>query len=62
MKLTGFALLMLACCSAWAGGKSVTYQVDGATYEGYFISPGGNTPLVLLIHDWDGLTDCDVSR
>ena len=33
MKLTAFALLMLACFSAWAGGKTVTYQVDGAAYE-----------------------------
>ena len=62
MKLTAFALLMLACFSVWADGKTVTYQVDGAAYEGYFVSPGGNAPLVLLIHDWDGLTDYEVRR
>jgi dienelactone hydrolase len=62
MKLTGFALLLLVCSSVWAGGKTVTYQVGGADYEGYFISPGGNAPLVLLIHDWDGLTDYEVQR
>ena len=62
MKLTGFTILMLAFSSAWASGKTVTYQVDGADYEGYCVSPGGNAPLVLLIHDWDGLTDYEVRR
>ena len=62
MKLTGFAILMLAFSSAWASGKTVTYQVGGADYEGYYVSPGGNAPLVLLIHDWDGLTDYEVER
>jgi predicted dienelactone hydrolase len=62
MKLTGFTILMLAFSSAWASGKTVTYQVDGADYEGYCVSPGGNAPLVLLIHDWDGLTDYEVKR
>lgn len=62
MKLTGFTILMLAFSSAWASGKTVTYQVDGADYEGYYVSPGGNAPLVLLIHDWDGLTDYEVRR
>ena len=62
MKITGFTLLILACTSVWAGGKTVTYQVGGADYEGYFVSPGNNAPLVLLIHDWDGLTDYEVKR
>jgi dienelactone hydrolase len=62
MKITGFAILMLACSSVWASGKTVTYQVGGADYEGYFVSPGGDAPLVLLIHDWDGLTDYEVRR
>lgn len=62
MKLTGFAILILAFSSAWASGKTVTYQVGGADYAGYFVSPGGDAPLVLLIHDWDGLTDYEVRR
>ncbi|MDO6707244.1 dienelactone hydrolase family protein [Photobacterium sp. 1_MG-2023] len=45
-----------------AEGKAVQYQVDGAAYEGYFISPKNNAPLVLMIHDWDGLTDYEVKR
>ena len=45
-----------------ASGTSVTYTVDGQPYEGYFISPSEQAPLLLLIHDWDGLTDYEVKR
>ncbi len=62
MKLIGFLLLFMTASSAWASGKAVTYQVNGADYEGYFVSAGSNAPLVLLIHDWDGLTDYEVKR
>jgi dienelactone hydrolase len=40
----------------------VTYEIDGQAYEGYYISPAADAPLVLLIHDWDGLTDYEVRR
>jgi dienelactone hydrolase len=43
-------------------GASVTYQVNGQSYEGYYISPSDKAPLLLLIHDWDGLTDYEVKR
>jgi dienelactone hydrolase len=45
-----------------AAGKAITYQIDGQNYEGYYISPAKGAPLVLLIHDWDGLTDYEVKR
>jgi len=45
-----------------AEGAHVTYQVNGESYEGYYISPSDQAPLVLLIHDWDGLTDYEVKR
>jgi dienelactone hydrolase len=40
----------------------VTYQVDGKAYAGYYTSEKRGAPLVLLIHDWDGLTDYEVKR
>ena len=43
-------------------GKVVTYEVDSRAYEGYYVSPAENAPLVLLIHDWDGLTDYEIKR
>jgi dienelactone hydrolase len=45
-----------------ATGASVAYDVDGQQYEGYFITPQNPKGLVLLIHDWDGLTDYEVKR
>lgn len=42
--------------------ESITYHVGGKPYEGYYISPGSNAPTVLLIHDWDGLTDYEIKR
>ena len=47
---------------AGAAGEAATYEVNGRPYEGYFISPSPDAPLVLLIHDWDGLTDYEVKR
>lgn len=43
-------------------GTTVRYQVGGQPYEGYFISPAAAAPLLVLIHDWDGLTDYEVKR
>ncbi len=54
--------IMMMTSMAGAAGKSITYQVNGAPYEGYYVSPSKNAPLVLLIHDWDGLTDYEVKR
>ena len=45
-----------------ATGSLVTYQVNGQSYEGYYITPSNQAPLVLLIHDWDGLTDYEIKR
>ena len=43
-------------------GEKITYSVNDQSYEGYYISPSKDAPLVLLIHDWDGLTDYEVKR
>ena len=48
--------------SANASGIAVNYEVNGKSFDGYFISPSSDTPLVLLIHDWDGLTDYEIKR
>ncbi len=59
--LTTLAALCFAA-SAWAG-EVVTYEVDGAAYEGYHADAGEDAAgLVLIIHDWDGLTDYERQR
>lgn len=55
-------ILLFVSSVASASGKTITYQVNGESYEGYFISPSSNAPLILLIHDWDGLTDYEIKR
>jgi dienelactone hydrolase len=63
MKYSIILFLVLIISSfAHASGENVTYEVDGAPFEGYFVSPSPNAPLVLLIHDWDGLTDYEIQR
>ena len=55
-------VMFIAVTTVFAEGNKVTYQVAGKPYEGYFISPGANAPLILLIHDWDGLTEYEIRR
>ena len=57
-----FLILTFSGVAFGASGSPVTYQVNGESYEGYYISPSKQAPLVLLIHDWDGLTDYEVKR
>jgi dienelactone hydrolase len=55
-------IILIASITANAAGMSVSYEVNGEPYEGYFISPSRNAALILIIHDWDGLTDYEVKR
>ena len=55
-------LLIVSTAAFGATGASVTYQVNGQSYEGYYISPSDQAPFLLLIHDWDGLTDYEIKR
>ena len=57
-----FVLVLTISSTAAAAGKSVVYEVNGAAYEGYYTVASGKAPLVLLVHDWDGLTDYEVKR
>ena len=63
MKISLFipVLLLVFGTGAVAAGV-VEYTVNDETYQGYFISPTASAPLVLLVHDWDGLTDYEVKR
>ncbi|MGL5813718.1 MAG: dienelactone hydrolase family protein [Aeromonas sp.] len=49
----------------WGGAAqagAVRYEIDGQQFEGYYLAAGKGAPLVLLVHDWDGLTDYEVKR
>ena len=47
--------IFIISSSVYASGKIVSYNVDGKWFEGYFVSPSPDTPLILMIHDWDCL-------
>ncbi len=40
----------------------VKYVVDGQSCEGYIEKEGADAPMILLIHDWDGLTNYEEKR
>jgi len=45
--------------------KPVEYTIGGDTFEGYFAindAAGDDQPLVIIVHDWDGLTDYEKRR
>lgn len=55
-------LSLLMPIQALATGQFVKYKVDGESFEGYFAKSVENGPLILMVHDWDGLTDYEVKR
>ncbi len=57
-----FLPFLLYSSLAMAAGRSVDYSVGGMTYSGYYTSPAPGSPLILLVHDWDGLTDYELKR
>lgn len=56
------ANLLILLLSLPLAAQQVDYQVASETYQGYFVSPNDNAPLVLLVHDWDGLTEYEKQR
>jgi len=62
IKMVLAALLFISGSALAVEGESVSYQVNGQNYEGYYISPAKDARLILMVHDWDGLTDYEVKR
>lgn len=59
----GLAALLLSQTASAITTKNVTYTVDNQPYEGYYAKADkANAPFILLIHDWDGLTDYERKR
>ncbi|WCE28450.1 dienelactone hydrolase family protein [Vibrio sp. SCSIO 43137] len=58
--LTGVITVIFAAYSY--AGQEVVYQVNGENYQGYWAKASDSAPLVLLVHDWDGLTDYEKKR
>ncbi|TKB25600.1 dienelactone hydrolase family protein [Desulfopila sp. IMCC35006] len=58
-----FSLLFVTFLSTSSlAGENITYSVDGQPYQGYLVKTKPDAPMILLVHDWDGLTDYEVKR
>jgi dienelactone hydrolase len=63
MRAIAFVLALLCAPFAARAGEAVTYTIDGESFEGYRANADGDSKgLVLIIHDWDGLTDYEKKR
>ena len=61
-KLLWFVFLLAAVIPAGAAGQKIAYEIEGKGFEGYLQIPSPEAPLILLIHDWDGLTEYEIKR
>ena len=63
MRLMLLGILAAFVPMAAQAGQAVTYTAGGGAYEGYGATAMGQSKgLVLIIHDWDGLTEYEVKR
>lgn len=63
MRSLILGLVAILAPLAAQAGQPVTYDVGGETFEGYRAAPEGQSKgLVLIIHDWDGLTGYERQR
>lgn len=45
-----------------AAAQDVPYEVDGEAFTGYYAAADDPRGLVLIVHDWDGMTDYERER
>ena len=55
-------LILLLCSGFTLAGENKVYNVNGSDYEGYWAKVSDDAPLVLLVHDWEGLTEYEMKR
>ncbi len=52
----------LCMASTVFAGKTFEYKINEQSYEGYYTAPAPGAPLIILLHDWNGLTDYEIKR
>jgi dienelactone hydrolase len=55
-------LLAILLTPFFAFANNVIYTSGSKKYEGYFKNKGKKAPTILMMHDWDGITDYEVKR
>jgi len=61
-RLLGAATAIGAGAAGTALAEPLRYAAAGAEFEGYFAAAEDPRGLVLIVHDWDGLTDYERQR
>lgn len=61
MRLTSLLAAML-CSAAPALADDVSYNVGDEAFTGYWAAADNPRGLVLIVHDWDGMTDYERRR
>jgi len=61
MRLTAL-LAATTICAAPALAEDVAYTVDGQAFTGYWAAADNPRGTVLIVHDWDGMTDYERRR
>jgi dienelactone hydrolase len=62
MKMHILTAILIFLASPVFAGEAVTYTVDNQEYQGYYSEVSPEAPLVLILHDWDGLTEYEIKR
>lgn len=58
-----FATIALSSGKLFAAGQDINYKVGDEAFTGYLYSPeAANGHSIILVHDWDGLTDYEKKR
>ena len=61
MRLTSL-LVASTIAAAPALAEDISYTIDGEAFTGYWAKADEPKGLVLIIHDWDGMTDYERQR
>lgn len=56
------SLLAASVAASTAHAEDVPYTIDGEAFTGYWAEAASPKGLVLIIHDWDGMTDYERQR
>lgn len=62
MKTWIMVMALLMVGGAAFSGEAIDYSVNGELFEGFIEKAGPDAPMVMLVHDWDGLTDYEIKR
>lgn len=62
MRLILLLVTLIIFPSYCLSGELFTYLVGDKKYEGYLVKSSTDAPFVLLLHDWDGLTEYEIKR